>query len=307
MAIHRLNRVTIGVPDPVATGAFYREFGLDETAPGRFATTDGGDQLQLVHAPRRRLVELVVGCDSPDDLDRIMGELLAFDVPIECGREGGDALHVVEPVTRTQVRVEVTSPLVVESRMQAAFNMPGAYERLGARADGILREGPVRPRKLSHVVLGSPDPSTTQRFFVDVLGFKISDEIAGVGAFLRCSTDHHNVLVQGAPVPFLHHTSWQVDDVDEVGRGAAAMLAADPARHIWGLGRHFIGSNFFWYLKDPAGNFAEYSSDIDVIVDDELWQPGIWDGMRSLMAWGPDVPASFIAPDDLAELMTAGA
>ena len=53
------------------------------------------------------------------------------------------------------------------------------------------------------------------------------------------------------------------------------MLEADPDRHSWGLGRHFIGSNFFWYLRDPAGNFSEYYSDMDCIVDDALWQPGV--------------------------------
>jgi hypothetical protein len=105
-------------------------------------------------------------------------------------------------------------------------------------------------------------------------------------------------------VQFLHHTSWQVDDVDEVGRGATAMLAADPARHVWGLGRHHVGSNFFWYLKDPAGNFSEYYSDLDCIVDDALWQPGVWDGMHSLYNWGPPPPPSFLAPEDLAGLMT---
>ena len=26
----------------------------------------------------------------------------------------------------------------------------------------------------------------------------------------------------------------------------------------WGLGRHFLGSNLFWYFRDPAGNYAEY-------------------------------------------------
>lgn len=67
---------------------------------------------------------------------------------------------------------------------------------------------------------------------------------------------------------FLHHTSWQVEDIDEIGRGATAMLENDPDRHVWGLGRHHVGSNFFWYLKDPAGNFSEYYSDIDCIVDD---------------------------------------
>jgi hypothetical protein len=40
----------------------------------------------------------------------------------------------------------------------------------------------------------------------------------------------------------------QVDDVDEVGRGAMQVLEGHLERHIWGLGRHYIGSYFFWYL-----------------------------------------------------------
>jgi hypothetical protein len=43
-------------------------------------------------------------------------------------------------------------------------------------------------------------------------------------------------MIQHAPVTMLHHTSWQVDDVDEIGRGAKALLDADPGRHVWGLG-----------------------------------------------------------------------
>ena len=123
----------------------------------------------------------------------------------------------------------------------------------------------MRPRKLGHVVLGTTDLDASQRFFIEGIGFKVSDSIAGLASFLRCSTDHHNLLVQPAPVAFLHHTSWQVDDVDEIGRAAKAMLAADPNRHVWGLGRHHIGSNFFWYLRDPAGNSVE------------LTEPRLWD------------------------------
>ena len=115
----------------------------------------------------------------------------------------------------------------------------------------------------------------------------------------------YNLLVQSAPIPFLHHTSWQVDDVDEIGRGATALLEKDPTRHVWGLGRHHIGSNFFWYLKDPAGNFSEYYADLDCIIDDQLWHPGVWDDIRALYSWGPPVPEAFLAPSDLAELMAA--
>jgi len=52
--------------------------------------------------------------------------------------------------------------------------------------------------RLSHVVVGSPEAEGTFTFFVRGLGFKVSDRIPGVGAFLRCSTDHDNVLVQAA-------------------------------------------------------------------------------------------------------------
>jgi catechol-2,3-dioxygenase len=153
-------------------------------------------------------------------------------------------------------------------------------------------------------VVGTVDLATTVAFFVDVLGFRVSDHIGTRGAFLRCSTDHHNVLALAAPVNFLHHTSWQVDDVDDVGRGAKAMLEADPARHVWGLGRHHAGSNFFWYLKDPAGNFSEYYADMDVIGEDETWTPEVFEGAQGLFDWGPPPPPSFLEPDDLAALMT---
>ncbi|CAM5653127.1 Dioxygenase OS=Streptomyces griseorubiginosus OX=67304 GN=AQJ54_40270 PE=4 SV=1 [Streptomyces griseorubiginosus] len=185
------------------------------------------------------------------------------------------------------------------------YNGPGRPERTGSRAPGVLRTDPVQPRKLGHSVVGTTDFDATTAFFRNGLGFKASDYIKDHGAFLRCSTDHHNILVLAAPVTFLHHTSWQVDDVDEVGRGAAAMLQGHPERHVWGLGRHHAGSNFFWYLKDPAGNFSEYYSDMDCIVDDQLWTPEVLEGAKGLFNWGPPPPPSFLAPEDLADLMTS--
>src|SRR5262249_55515601 len=162
-----------------------------------------------------------------------------------------------------RVVVAVAEPIQQSPAVEPAANAPGRVARRNARADALGREQPVRPRKLGHVVLGSVDQEASERFFVEGIGFKVSDTVAGLASFLPCSTDHHNLLVQRAPVALLHHTSWQVDDVDEIGRGAHALLAEDPTRHVWGLGRHYIGSNFFWYLKDPAGNFTEYYADLD--------------------------------------------
>jgi catechol 2,3-dioxygenase-like lactoylglutathione lyase family enzyme len=306
MALHRLTTITLGVPNVEATASYYAEFGL---TPGpaqpagvhRFHTVDGGEQLRITRAPRRALLELGVGADHPDDLDRIAAGVSRLGLAPE---RGDGVVSAIDPGSAVRVSVSVAPRLAGPSTPAPVYNGPGRIARPNTRADGVLRTDRVRPRRLGHVVIGSTDQPASQRFFTEGLGFKISDTVPGLAAFLRCSTDHHNVLVQQAPVEFLHHTSWQVDDVDEVGRGATAMLGTDPERHVWGLGRHHVGSNFFWYLKDPAGNFSEYYSDLDCIVDDQLWTPGVWEGTQGLYNWGPPPPPSFLAPEDLAALMT---
>jgi catechol 2,3-dioxygenase-like lactoylglutathione lyase family enzyme len=290
----------IGVPNVEDTCKYYSEFGL--TRDGAYlSTTDGGAQLHIVERPSRRLVELSVGADDADDLDRVAAAL--GNLGIESQKDVGSvrAKEIYSGID-TEVRVLPRIPQVQSSGGHGSD--PGPDARANHRAPGILREGPIRPRKLGHVVVGTPDASATQRFFTSGIGFAISDEIRDTATFLRCSSDHHNLLIQRSPVAFLHHTSWQVDDIDEVGRGAMRMLEGHPDRHVWGLGRHSIGSNFFWYLRDPAGNFSEYSSDMDTITDDQIWKPGTWEpSLRSLYAWGPDVPPSMLEPEDLSELM----
>jgi catechol 2,3-dioxygenase-like lactoylglutathione lyase family enzyme len=213
-------------------------------------------------------------------------------------------LVVHDPNSALRVSVTIAPHIVQAPATQEPTNGPGRPGRANGRAPAIERTNKVRPRRLGHVVVGSLNQEASQHFFTEGLGFKVTDHVPSLASFLRCSTDHHNLLLQQAPLNFLHHTAWAVDDVDEVGRGASAMLEEHPERHVWGLGRHHIGSNFFWYLKDPAGNFSEYYADLDCILDDQLWDPTVIDGARGLYNWGPPPPPSFIKPDDLAELMT---
>jgi catechol 2,3-dioxygenase-like lactoylglutathione lyase family enzyme len=302
MALHRLTSISIGVPNVAETAAYYEEFGLTRLQDNQFATVDGGQQLRLVLSRRRRLVDLGIGVGNPDDLHSIAARLAALGVEV---KRASGALAAIDAGTAVRVVLSVADAIESRPTPPIAQNGPGRPDRGTGRAEPVLRGNPVRPRKLGHVVVGSTDLGASERFFIQGLGFKVSDSVAGRASFLRCSTDHHNLLVQAAPIPFLHHTSWQVDDVDEIGRAATALLERDPTRHVWGLGRHHVGSNFFWYLKDPAGNFTEYYADLDCIIDDQLWNPGVWDGLKSLYNWGPPVPASFLAPTDLAELIAA--
>jgi catechol 2,3-dioxygenase-like lactoylglutathione lyase family enzyme len=302
MPLHRLNAITIGVPDVEKTREFYRDFGFTESEPGVFATADGGEQLRLVQTPLRRLVELAIGADDPDDVDRVASNVGVLGVEVTRIEEG---MSAVDPGTDVRVRVEVSPRLKQDPAPQTPYNGVGRTDRLGRAPKLRATDDQVqaRPRRLGHVVIGTTDLEPSKRFFMEGIGFKLSDAVMDVAFFLRCTEDHHNLLLQSAPVKFMHHSSWQVEDVDEIGLGAQYLLSKDPARHTWGLGRHHVGSNFFWYFRDPAGNFAEYYSDMDCIPDGQIWEPQVWEGPRSLYTWGPPPPPSFLRPDDLTELM----
>jgi len=73
VALHRLASITIGVPNVEETSRYYAEFGLIRGG-ACFSTSDGGEQLRIVESPTRRLIELCVGADDPDDLDRAIDD-----------------------------------------------------------------------------------------------------------------------------------------------------------------------------------------------------------------------------------------
>ena len=303
MALHRLTKIVVGVPDVELAVPYYEDFGLTHLGDGRFSTVDGGEQLNLVQGARRSLVEIGIGCDDADDLERAAHELERSGFAF--ARDGQDVL-AVDPGSGVRARVQIADRYDQKLAEQVPANGPGVIARENVPNAGGQRSGPVTPRKLGHVVVGSLDTDASEHLFIDVLGFQVSDTVRDVGKFVRCSTDHHNLMVTKAPAQFLHHTSWQVDDLDEVGRGASHMVKQDPTRHAWGLGRHNVGSNFFYYLRDPWGNLTEYYSDLDVITDPLQWTAGVHDPRAGTHAWGPRPPRGFFGPDDVADLMMKG-
>ncbi|MCB1250481.1 MAG: VOC family protein [Acidimicrobiales bacterium] len=298
MPLHRITSIDVAVPDVAAASAFYAAFGLIDDGDGWFVTRDGGRQLRLVPAPRRGLRRLGLAAGSPDDLDRIARSLAALDIDVAHDRRSDECLVLTEPATGLPIELEVAAPVQAAGVLPSPVaNRPGDAPRRGRPADGVRRTEPVRPSNLTHLVLGTPDFATTLGVLTDGLGLEISDQLPGVIAFTRAGEVHHTVAVQAAPGPQLHHVAYEVDDADEVGRGASALLMDDPGRHVWGMGRHAIGSNVFWYLRDPAGNFVEYTADVDRI-DDGDYHPEPWQGHQFLYSWGPPPPAEFLEPSD---------
>jgi len=307
MALHRLTSITLGVPDVAASAAFFEDFGLVGTEPNntRLATRDGGEQLELVGAPTRRLQRLGIGAEHADDLARI-ADRADRSATTEIVESTPDRLALREPVTGLLVEVTVADAYAAPPSSHT-FNRPGSKpERTDTPADSVLTDDPVRPSNLTHVVYGTPDQPTTLEFFTDVVGLEISDQVPGIIAFTRCGEVHHNLAIQAAPVAFPHHIAFEVDDVDDVVRGGQHMVDLDPDRHMWGVGRHAIGSNWFWYLREPGGTFVEYTADIDRISEQDLYRPKDWQGHEFLYSFGPPTPAEFLEPTDLAALIAAG-
>ena len=157
-------------------------------------------------------------------------------------------------------------------------------------ADVVLKEpktltkGYSFPRGLSHIVMHTPDRAKTENWYVDKLGFRVSDWIGDFMSFLRCSPAHHRLALIPGP-PALNHVAFDMLSVDEMLRGAARMRAADQ-QICWGPGRHTAGDNAFSYFCTPNGHAVEYTAGLEA-VDEASWKPTRYDPSREVMdQWG---------------------
>ena len=122
-----------------------------------------------------------------------------------------------------------------------------------------------RPTKISHVVLNSARTDDQVPFFIDVLGFKLSDS-THMMEFLRCSADHHSVAIFRNNGPSLNHVAYELPNIDGLMRGAGR-LKRSGFDVEWGVGRHGPGSNVFSYFIEPNGFVAEYTTELDQLDD----------------------------------------
>jgi len=305
VSLHRLLGFRAAVPDPDALAAFFGELGLTGDADAGWAGSDGGGAVAVGEAPYRRLETVTLGCTDEADVATIAERLGAGGAEVVVA---DGAVTVRDPISEVRFTVRPAPPESTPAPTSLVLpNAPGATVRANRRALAV-ESGPRPPRRLGHLVIGTPDPAATRNLLVDGLGLKVSDEVDGFIHFLRCSTDHHNVALVHSPVPLLQHYSWECDDLDHVGHTGTALLRTDPTRAAWGIGRHFAGSNYYWYFRDPSGSFLELYSDLDRITDDAEWErEGRTEfGLEHIAnAWGPAIPTEFVVPADLAELEAA--
>jgi catechol 2,3-dioxygenase-like lactoylglutathione lyase family enzyme len=295
-AIHSLDHFSLTVPNLDEAERYYTSFGL--------AVSRRGDVLEI-RAYGDAHVWLIVRPGTRKQLDYVCLGLFAEDMPtlrarlVDRGIQplappyggGGDDIWLREPAG-SLLCVGVRPKMSVDAK-DLSPRVPSGEGVRGSALRGVL--GPVRPRRLAHTLLFTSMIEQTIDFYVDILGLRVSD-FPGPVAFLHCThgSDHHVVALASCPVGGgYHHSAWDVETLDDVGRGALQMEDAGYGEGGWGLGRHVLGSNYFHYVRDPWGSYTEYSFDIDYIPKSMDWKTGYPSPENSLYLWGPKVPDDF--------------
>ncbi len=300
-AVHSIHEFVFCVPDLADARHFYSSFGLevrDEDMGLGLYTASRPDRWALVlQGGRKRLLWLTLGIYQRD-VPSFAHHFAVNGIERIAPPPGGDPNGIW---IRTPDGLPVC--LLVAAKTSPTFKAPRSFApqtSAAGRAPHRNALQQVRPRHLSHILLFTADVNVSVDFFSAVFGLKLSDRSADIVAFLHTphGSDHHLIAFAKSTGPGLHHSSWDVGSFDDIGIGSQQMAQAGY-RHGWGIGRHVLGSNYFRYVRDPWGSYAEYSFDIDHIPAGASWPAADYPPQDALYAWGPDLPAEFIDNHEL--------
>ncbi|MDM0033806.1 VOC family protein [Variovorax sp. J22P271] len=302
LAVHSVDEFVFSVPDLEQARHFYTSFGLDvrDEAGGLALYTFGHPHRWARVLPGdggKRLLWLSLGIHA-DDVEGFAQHLAECGVVRIAAPDGAEAggLWIGGPDgLPLQLRV---APKSSPSQPAPREFPPQSHDR--GRAPGRSQTQAVRPLYLSHILLFSADVDAARRFYEDLLGLRLSDKSGSVIAFMHSphGSDHHLIALAKSGGAGLHHSSWCVPSLDAVGLGSQQMAQAGYDQG-WGLGRHVLGSNYFRYVRDPWGSYAEYSYDIDFVAPESGWPAADHPGEDSLYVWGPALPEDFIVNHEL--------
>jgi len=302
LAVHSVNKFVFSVPDLTVAANFYKSFGLDvreENSRIDLYTFGHSHCWGSVYksGDRKKLQYVSYGIYAEDE-QAFKQKIDQLKIGIEGHEFGGnEGIWFLNPDgVATQLLV---APKVSPSQKTKLDSAVPPDLGKGA-APSRSKVHTVNPRYLSHILLFTPDVPKMAEFFNNVLGLKVADYSADIIAFTYTphGSDHHLVALAKSNGPGLHHTSWDVGSLNDVGVGSEQMRNAGWEKG-WGVGRHVLGSNYFYYVEDPWGSFAEYSFDIDYVPAGFEWPTADHAPEDSLYVWGPQLPANFIANTEI--------
>jgi len=264
----RLHHLEIGTPQLDVMAAFYgRALGYQLSRDGE-AIKAIADKRRLIFTPRpvKGLVSAGWALPDSDELRRLRARL---------SRAGLAHTDTADAAFTDGVRV--ADP----DGNRLVFGLPRP-ETAPADAAGL-------PARLQHFVVASRQPDRMVRFFVEGLGFTVSDDVVDEAgekrtSFMRCSAEHHSFAVFKADQDRLDHHCYETTDWNAI-RDWCDHFAEQHIPIQWGPGRHGPGNNLFIFIHDPDGNWVEVSAELEIVDKDRI--VGAWPHEeRTLNSWG---------------------
>ena len=265
--------------------------------------TDPAHHIHVTEKGEPGFVGLAYYAASLDDLKRLASSPGASAVESVDEPGGGKRVRLREPngyQVEVLYGVKKLKPISVKRQ---PLNM--GQDSL-KRAGTVLRlpPGASRVKRIGHGVMAVPDVKTTVAWFREMLGFIGSDDvyegsednlIGSFNRFNRGSTyvDHHALFCIRNTRAGLNHLSFEVQDIDDVFMGHEHLARLGKYEHMWGIGRHLLGSQVYDYWADPWGRVHEHWSDTDRLnAKNGTNLISVEEGFRS--QWGERAPQKFI-------------
>lgn len=293
MTIQRIESLTYGVTDMAEGIRFFEDVGIEKVEGGakgaafrtptnQFVFLRDINDPSLPSAPEDgpTMREPVWGVDSQASLDAIGAEL-SKDRDVKVTPDG--VLH-----SHDETGFAVAFGL--SAAQPAAPEVPryNNYETTRRVNERVPRRERARPTRIGHIVyLIKPEGrEKASSFYLDRLGFRLTDRSVRVGDFMRVSgpADHHSLLLMWIRQKLVRfdHAAFELPGFDDVLATGAYM-----GEHGWaagmGPGRQPLGSHVYWHYVNPCGGEIEYFTDMDRF--DDSWEPKIWEDRTPGAVW----------------------
>jgi hypothetical protein len=270
----------LSAPDLDVQEQFLTDFGLERAARTANALyMRGTDPFHHLHVTEKsdapRFVGMAWHAKSEDDLKALAKAPGASGVEHIDEPGGGQRVRLKEPNGYTiEVVWGMDSVLPIQANRQAINSGPIPLNRRGELMR--IKKGPASCKRIAHGVMGTPKNIETVKWFREMLGLVCSDDVyAGpkeniIGSFNRCDNgdeyvDHHAFFCMKHEKAGLNHFSFEVQDIDDVFIGHEYLVGKKKYEHMWGIGRHLLGSQVYDYWADPYGRVHEHWADSDRI------------------------------------------
>jgi catechol 2,3-dioxygenase-like lactoylglutathione lyase family enzyme len=264
-------------PDLDAQEEFLTHFGMvraDRTQHALYMRgTDPAHHIHVTEKGDPGFIGMAYYAASEEDLHKVSR------VPGASGVEDID-----EPGGGKRVRLKEPNGYQIEVvwGIQQLLPIPVSRDPMNTGTEPLRRAGklmrlpqdPTTIKRIGHGVMGSPRLKETVQWFRDTLGFICSDDVYVesqdnlIGSFNRCDrgdeyVDHHVFFCLKHEQAGLNHFSFEVHDVDDVFAGHQRLEELGKYEHMWGIGRHLLGSQVYDYWADPWGRVHERWADTD--------------------------------------------